>query len=651
MFGAVIGALVFAAAGWSQIVGASELLDGASGADRRWSGIGRFQNGLSCTAFLIRPPGASGASSALALTNGHCISTGTNEVIRDRALPNTSRVTFRYFRDTVSEQLPVRAIRVLHSTMKGLDLALIELDSTLGQLVNAGIEPLELTTSPPDPGEPVWSVGVPVTGVPLDEQFLRRSACTLGAAADLIEFTWHFWSSYANDCADILGGSSGSPVVSQRTGRVVAVINTTTAGAAIDTGDFRCFNGQPCEVVPGGFLYRRDTNYAVPVADLPRCFGVNGAFDLRLDGCPLDPGVQLAVTFPARAGKPGSAWNAALSGDLAYYRYKVVAEGAGDCRDERGYGEPKELAAANRITDPIPAATGRYYLCVLAGPTPRPDASWQQARFATMIHFRVDDTPATIPVEYLFNDFGDSYMTQPIFVVPELSGYRYKIAMSEADRCESPSNYRTYLRVPLRIPKRDAVHHICYVGEDDAGNETPPLELRLQGAQILPRGVRNAASLRAGPLAPGSLGTVFGVNLDLLDLRLTDAAGRVLTPEILYRSEGQINFRVPEEAATGEASINGLAQLTIATASPGIFNAGLDQIVQRSFTLYVTGAGTDAEAAVSGIVVPTRVVATFAPGVTQIEVALPESFRLRGFLPVTVSSAGVVSAPVTMRFR
>lgn len=635
-------------------MGASELLENASGENRRWSGVGRFQNGASCTVFLIRPAGASESSPAYVLSNGHCISTASaNEVIRDRALAAGSRVTFRYFRDTVSQQLPVRAVRVLHSTMKGFDLAVVELESTLAQLTAAGIEPLELSQDEPAVDEPVWSVGVPVVNIPQDEQFVRRSDCTLGPPADLIEFIWHFRASYSNDCSDIYGGSSGSPVVSRRSGRVVAVMNTTTVGAAIDTGDFRCFNGQPCEVVPGGFRYRRDTSYAVPVTGLTRCFGTTGVFDLAREGCPLDPGVQLTLSSPARAGKPGARWNATLSGsgELLYYRYKVAAEGLDDCRNDRGYGPPIALADSNRITDPLPEEPRRYYLCVLAGRTPQADNTWQPARFATMVHFRVDNSPPTIPISYLFVDLDDSYQTQPLFVLPEFSNFRYKLAESAADTCDLPGNYQTYRRVPIRIPKNGAAYRVCYIGGDEAENETAPLELLLQGPRIFPPGVRNAASLRSGPIAPGSLATVFGVNLDLADLALIDAAGRRWSPEVLYRAPGQINFRIPADMARGEAVLNESARFTIAATGPGIFNARLDQVVDRAFTLYVTGVSTEATVLVSGVPVSALVVGDLVPGVTRLDVNLPPDFKLRGFLPVSVRSGGEVSPSVTMRFR
>jgi hypothetical protein len=645
-------AILFAVAASGQIIGSSELLDNGAGQNQRWSGVGRFQNGISCTAFLIRPPGAGDGSPAYVISSGHCINTSPpNEVVLDRGLAATSRVTFRYFRDAARDQLPVRALRAVHSTMKGLDLAVVELESALGALTTAGITPLELSEIEPERGEAVWNVGVPTSSIPADEQFLRIGTCSIGHVADLIEFTWHFWASYSNACPDIYGGSSGSPLISQRSGRVVAAMNTTTLGASIETGDFRCFSGQPCEVVAGGFRYLPETNYAVPVIGLARCFDSEGIFRLSRDGCPLDPGEQLSITFPARAGKPGTRWNAVLSGSLPYYRYKVVGEGTDDCRSERGYGTPIELAMSNRITDPLPEQARRYYLCVLAGRSPEPDSTWQQAKFATMIHYRVDDSPPTIPIPYQFVDAGESYVTQPIFQIPELSDYRYKLADTASDTCDSPQGYRPYLRVAIRIQKNPGAHRICYIGADEAGNETAPLELVLQGTQIFPPGVRNAASLRTGPIAAGSLATVYGVNLDLIDLELTDRTGRKSRPEVLYSSAGQVNFRVPAEAAPGDAALNETVRVLISRTGPGIFNVRLGEPVQSAFTIYATGVDSDATVSVSGVSVPTVIAGELVAGVVRLDVSLPEEFRLRGYLPVTVRSRGEASPPVTMRFR
>ena len=76
------------------------------------------------------------------------------------------------------------------------------------------------------------------------------------------------------------GGSSGSPLFDAN-GRIVAMINTGTGGAA-PGGD--CYLNRPCERTAGGVTVVADRSYAVPVAgiDLRRtpagewfCFEVN----------------------------------------------------------------------------------------------------------------------------------------------------------------------------------------------------------------------------------------------------------------------------------------------------------------------------------------------------------------------------------------
>jgi hypothetical protein len=73
--------------------------------------------------------------------------------------------------------------------------------------------------------------------------------------------------------------------------------------------------------------------------------------------------------------------------------------------------------------------------------------------------------------------------------------------------------------------------------------------------------------------------------------------------------------------------------------------------VQSAFTIYATGVDSDATVSVSGVSVPTVIAGELVAGVVRLDVSLPEEFRLRGYLPVTVRSRGEASPPVTMRFR
>src|SRR5690606_29286978 len=102
-------------------------------------------------------------------------------------------------------------------------------------------------------------------------------------------------------------------------------------------------------------------------------------------------------------------------------------------------------------------------------------------------------------------------------------------------------------------------------GED----ETDPLTFRVtgegSGGAAVAQAVVNAASFSEG-VAPGSIATVFGLNLSSSTAEAssfpipTELGGASLTiggvaAHILYASENQVNFQVPFEVIPGTAAV------------------------------------------------------------------------------------------------
>lgn len=671
---------LFAGHAGAQIAGASRLLRNASGENEAYSGIGRLTSPRTCTVFFVRPATVTETSPAYVVTAGHCIETGSaNAVILDRAI--TGQVIFRYFIDTPDAQLAVTPRRVVYSTMKGWDLAVIELDRTFAQLVAAGIRPLEFLEGA---ASEVVNIAAPSSGIPAGEAYLRSSSCVLEPPVDLIEYIWLFRDALPNTCSDVKAGSSGSPVIDRATGKVVAVMNTTTADAYYLQGDFLCYANQPCEIATPSFRYRPDTNYAVPTAGLARCFDAQGRFGLTAPGCALDRGRQLTLSAPLRGVQPGARWNVRLSGDdFTHYRYKVIAEGQGDCQDSSGYGTPLRLSEVPSINDELPAAEGRYHLCVIGGDGA---AVWQETRHASVVFTRVDVSPPTIPIPYQILETDTDYRFQPIFVLPELVDFSYRIVDGAGAACGN-EGYRPFLRIPINVPRTSA--RFCLFGRDEAGNPTPILEFPLQGAQIFSPGVLNAASLRQGPSSPGATAAAFGVNLQQARVSLRDQSGRTFSIEPIYASPRQINFVLPSEAAPGEAflSVDGnTTALDIAAVAPGIFTAngmggglaagsairngtasplgqcasafaceplpvvlptGEEDLQIEIFATGVSGSGRIA-ATISGVEVPlTRI--EHRSGYSVIRARILSELQLRGILQMRIVADGVASNAAIIR--
>src|SRR5262249_38717755 len=194
----------------------------------QFAAVGQFRGALTCTGALIDPAGL-GASSARAwlLTAGHCISLEPFGVIRNQ--PLTARVQFRFFIDTPPDRRVTRQTRAVGwSTMKGADLALVELDATIGDLGGQGIRPLRLATSTTESGRAVFWTGISGSPIPTDMQFVRLGHCTQGRKTWLIERFWIWPNDLSNNCPDLYAGASGSPLFDANSNEIVGVVGTST---------------------------------------------------------------------------------------------------------------------------------------------------------------------------------------------------------------------------------------------------------------------------------------------------------------------------------------------------------------------------------------------------------------------------------------
>jgi len=525
--------------------------------------------------------------------------------------------SFRYFIDTAADRIvtvPVR--RVVWASMANTDVAVLELGATVGELRERGLTPLVLGDRVE---EELVVRGVPVSGTPAEDQYLREAACRFDGVYNLIEFVWTFRHFLRHDCADIRGGSSGSPVMNRRTGEVVGVMSTTVEGES------PCYLGTPCvvggeqpEVLPG--------NYSAPVWGWDVCFAADGRFDPEATGCPLETRVVPLLTgAPPRTINQGRPWNVTVNGR---HRYGVIAERDGFCEKA-----PMSDWRQGPITDTIPDVEGGYYLCVTG-----------ENGAMAMRHVRVDKTPPLMPPRFSFMDEGASMVLRFEFSPAELSSYSYKFGAGVD--CDAPEGYLIYRRVPVRI---GGAGRLCLYGEDEAGNRTPPQGYDYgQGARIYR--VANGASLRESWLAPGAFGTVFGTGLRGARVTVVDHLGVRHEAKVLAALPAQVNFYVPETVRLGRARLEvgqAAVETEVRSASPGLFFTNTEGLAQ-----FGTGMRfrSDAEGFVGGLRVGLRVEA-LEDGLERVQFLLPDDVKLRGFVSFWVRIGEWESNRMSVRLR
>ena len=287
-----------------------------------------------------------------------------------------------------------------------------------------------------------------------------------------------------------------------------------------------------------------------------------------------------------------------------------------------------------------------------------------------------------MPLRYSLRSPGTNYTLSFLFEPPEIGFLEYKVGRPSQVRCDDPAGYLPWRRVPLNLAKAEGPYRVCAVGQDEAGNPTPPLDILLDGTQILPNGVVNAASYAPGAVAPGEWVSVFGVDFpQQVAVHVTDSGGVRRPASLCFASPDQINLLISPETALGPATltVNGAsARVAVEAVAPGLFAAGYLLRVRadgsRSYEPAFAGpleVGPDSEALYlelygtgirGGRQVTARVgrqpveVLYAGPiageeGVDQVNLRLPRPFLLRGYQTLTLTVDGKVANRLTLWFR
>ncbi|MCE1115924.1 MULTISPECIES: trypsin-like serine peptidase [Pseudomonas] len=397
-----------------------KVLSNSHGESNHWSGIGRLrrEDGEQCIGSLIDTRDAEPASPgpAYVVTAGHCVSRHNGVIVQDQ--PLKAQISFNYFGDTAADHRVFNTRRAIWSSIQGNDLALLELDATLQEVMARGIEPMKLG-APVAAGSEVLMVGEPAgagTG-------LRLSACTEHDLPSLREGLWLWRNLKRNDCPGVADGASGSPMIDRASNRIVSVVNSLT----------------------------QDAVAAIPVQRLLGCFA-QGHANLDPRHCQLLPGFQFRLASPlhfsqfrkitvdAEGHLQPPTWGVAFTLDTPRYRYKVTRDPLA-CEGPEGYSGTFP-SSGGLIDDPIAAEAGWHYLC-LVGVTSADALSWPGLMAnALSLPVRVLEAGAValpkVTAERQANgDVKLSWQLQP----PQITRYRVKRGPATTTDCEDAKGY------------------------------------------------------------------------------------------------------------------------------------------------------------------------------------------------------------------
>ena len=254
-----------------------------------YTGIGRYEGRTRCTAFLLatalpRQEHLNEAP-AYALTSARCVaSPGPEDVLVDQ--PGTGSITFNYFVDARHQVVTVPVSKIAYATMKGRDLAVLELSVLYRELVRQLIRPWPVPFTQRMVKDDQLVVVSASRAEDPKEDFLRLSTCKWeGMVPSVLEGAWRVFDMQYNECRISAAGSAGAPVLSVIDRNAVGMIVTTTMEAG---GLPKCALGHPCEPDDGGGSRSRGkTNYATSLAGIGTCFDDRRRFNLNNPGCPL----------------------------------------------------------------------------------------------------------------------------------------------------------------------------------------------------------------------------------------------------------------------------------------------------------------------------------------------------------------------------
>lgn len=229
-----------------------------------------------CSGSIVALEHSQPTDQALILTNGHCLESGMPKPGTFVAgQPNNRR--FGVLSPNAQQIGVVTATQVVYSTMTGTDITIYQLRETYNDIMaKFKVRPYLLSSQHPVPNQQIQVIS---------GYWRRGYTCAVEAFVPHVrEGGWQWDDSlrYSRPGCEVIGGTSGSPVVLAGSRTVVAINNT------INENGQQCTVDNPCEIsTTGQISYQQGLAYAEETYQIYSCINSVNQFDLHLPTCRL----------------------------------------------------------------------------------------------------------------------------------------------------------------------------------------------------------------------------------------------------------------------------------------------------------------------------------------------------------------------------
>jgi V8-like Glu-specific endopeptidase len=239
-----------------------------------FEGIVRLSN---CSGSLVRFENSKPSDLGLVMTNGHCLDLGgflePGQVVTE--VPMNRR--FGLYNDKAEIVGYLQSTQIVYGTMTNTDVSFYRLTQTYQQIKDAyNVNPLVLSSEKANVGSEIEVIS---------GYWKRGYSCGIEYFVNqLNEDSWTFRDSirYTRPGCETIGGTSGSPIISPITRKVIGINNTGN-----ESGEL-CTMNNPCEVdADGNKKAYHGVSYGQQIYWVYSCLTEDNQFDLNKEGCLL----------------------------------------------------------------------------------------------------------------------------------------------------------------------------------------------------------------------------------------------------------------------------------------------------------------------------------------------------------------------------